>query len=179
MLLALLLASSLPQFTGYVVDEANVLDSSAVAHIKQVASSLDHAGIAQVAVCTVPDSALGDDSLEDYAVARLDFQNGAMANVACSWRLPAGQDAVIRGSIYGTAGGLAFENVAGSFYDFRAERFTGTSRAILDEPPDAWGGRAAVAWVEQLCESRDYDPAIEHAAAVAAVLDAIYGREVA
>jgi predicted dehydrogenase len=121
----------------------------------------------------------GAGLLEDYAVARLDFQNGAVANVACSWRLPAGQDAVIRGSIYGTAGGLACENVGGSFYDFRAERFTGTSRSILDEPPDAWGGRAAVAWVEQLCESRDYDPAIEHAAAVAAVLDAIYGREVA
>src|SRR5256885_12372558 len=69
MLLALLLAATLPNYTGYVVDQAGVLDSGAVAHVRQVASQLDHAGIAQVAVCTVPESALGDDSLEDYAVA--------------------------------------------------------------------------------------------------------------
>ncbi len=32
--------------------------------------------------------------LEDYATARLDFTSGATANLACSWRLPAGRDAV-------------------------------------------------------------------------------------
>jgi uncharacterized membrane protein YgcG len=69
MLLALLLAASLPDFTGYVVDRANVLDANAVARVTAVASQLDHAGIAQIAVCTVPASALGDDSLEEYAVA--------------------------------------------------------------------------------------------------------------
>ena len=70
MLLALLLAAaSLPAFTDYVVDQAHLLSPGAAAHVKQVASSLDHAGIAQVAVCTVPESALGDDSLEEYAVA--------------------------------------------------------------------------------------------------------------
>jgi len=120
----------------------------------------------------------GDDpALEDYAVARLDFQNGAVANIACSWRLAAGQEAVIRGSIYGTGGGLAFENVGGSFYDFRTERFDGTSRSVLDEPPDAWGGRAAVAWLEQLERNPAYDPDIERAESVAAILDAIYGRQ--
>src|SRR5689334_9949942 len=69
MLLALLLAATLPDFTGYVVDRAQVLDGATVAHVGQVASQLDHAGIAQLAVATVPPSALGDDSLEDYAVA--------------------------------------------------------------------------------------------------------------
>jgi uncharacterized membrane protein YgcG len=69
MLLALLLAASLPDFTGYVVDRARLLDANAVAHVTRVASSLDHAGTAQIAVATVPESALGDDSLEDYAVA--------------------------------------------------------------------------------------------------------------
>lgn len=70
MLLALLLAAaSLPDFTGYVVDRAGLLDANAVAHVTSVASQLDHAGIAQIAVCTVPPSALGDDSLEEYAVA--------------------------------------------------------------------------------------------------------------
>ncbi|HEY7168302.1 MAG TPA: Gfo/Idh/MocA family oxidoreductase [Candidatus Binatia bacterium] len=116
-------------------------------------------------------------ALEDYAVARVDFENGAVASLACSWRLPAGQDAVIRGSIYGTRGGLAFENVNGSFFDFRTEQFNGTTRSVLDEPPDSWGGRAAVAWVEQLCKSAAYDPEIERAGAVAAILDAIYGRK--
>jgi uncharacterized protein len=74
MLLALLLlvgvpANRLPDFTGYVVDKAGLLDPAAVAHVKSVASRLDHAGIAQLAVATVPESMLGDDPLEDYAVA--------------------------------------------------------------------------------------------------------------
>ena len=69
MLLALLLAASPPDFTGYVVDRAHLLDPNAVAHVTAVASRLDHAGVAQLAVCTVPESALGDDPLEDYAVA--------------------------------------------------------------------------------------------------------------
>jgi uncharacterized membrane protein YgcG len=69
MLLALFLAATFPDFTGYVVDRARVIDPSAAEHVTQLASQLDHAGIAQIAVCTVPESALGDLSLEDYAVA--------------------------------------------------------------------------------------------------------------
>jgi len=69
MLLALLLAATLPDFSGYVVDQARVLSPAAVAHLTDVASRLDHGGIAQIAVATVPASALADDSLEDYAVA--------------------------------------------------------------------------------------------------------------
>jgi uncharacterized protein len=74
MLLALLLilgvpANRLPDYTDYVVDRAGLLDSSAKEHIKQVASQLDHAGIAQLAVATVPESALDEDSIEDYSVA--------------------------------------------------------------------------------------------------------------
>lgn len=118
-----------------------------------------------------------DPALEDYAIARLDFETGATANLSCSWNLPAGRDAVIRASFFGTKGGLAVRNVGGSFYDFRAEQFIGTSRTILDEPPDEWGGRAAVAWSERLRQSRAYDPDIEQAKAVAAVIDSIYGRE--
>jgi uncharacterized protein len=69
MLLALLLAATLPDFSGYVVDRARLLDASVVEHVTQVASRLDHAGVAQIAVATVPESYLGDLSLEDYAVA--------------------------------------------------------------------------------------------------------------
>jgi len=117
-------------------------------------------------------------SLEDYAVTRLDLETGATLNIACSWRLPAGRDAVIRASFFGTQGGLSVQNVAGSFYDFRAERFQGTSRQVLDQPPDSWGGRAAVAWAERLRRSRNYDPDIERALAVAEVIDAIYGDNI-
>jgi predicted dehydrogenase len=118
----------------------------------------------------------GEASLEDYAVARLDFESGATAQLSCSWNLPAGRDAVIQIIVYGTAGALALRNVGGSFYDFRAEQFTGTATTILDDPPDLWGGRAAVAWAGQLAQTRQYDPQVEQALKVAALIDAIYGR---
>jgi predicted dehydrogenase len=118
-----------------------------------------------------------DERLEDYAALRLDLESGATANVACSWHLPAGRDAVIRASFYGTKGGLAVTNVNGSFYDFLTEHFSGTARKTLDEPPDAWGGRAVVAWAERLAESAAFNPAVESAAEVARVIDAIYQRD--
>jgi predicted dehydrogenase len=116
------------------------------------------------------------DVVEDYAVARLDFDTGAVGHLSCSWRLHAGQDAIIRAEFFGTKGGAAMRNVGGSFVDFRAERFRGTSREVLAEPPDAWGGRAAVAWARQLAGSSAFDPEIERQIDVAAALDAIYGR---
>jgi predicted dehydrogenase len=118
----------------------------------------------------------GDPALEDYALARLDFAGGATASIACSWNLPAGQDAVIGATFYGTEGGLAVRNVNGSFYDFCAERYRGTAGEILDEAPDAWGGRALAAWAEQLSRAPAYDGAVESAERVAAIIDAIYGR---
>ncbi|HKA33495.1 MAG TPA: Gfo/Idh/MocA family oxidoreductase [Candidatus Binatia bacterium] len=114
--------------------------------------------------------------LEDYATARIDLDSGATANLACSWHLNAGADAVIAASFYGTKGGLAFRNVNGSFYDFIAEEFIGTERRTIAEPPDGWGGRAVVDWAAHLGESPAFDPAIESAAAVARVIDAIYQR---
>jgi predicted dehydrogenase len=121
--------------------------------------------------------AASEERLEDYATVRLDLASGATANLSCSWHLPAGSDAVIRASFYGTKGGLSVANVKGSFYDFAAEQFSGTSRDILDEPPDPWGGRAVVAWAERLAERAAFDPEIESAAAVARVIDTIYERE--
>jgi predicted dehydrogenase len=117
-------------------------------------------------------------ALEDYALARLDLATGATVNLACSWRLPAGRDAVIRASFFGAAGGLSVQNVGGSFYDFRAQRFQGTSRVILDEPPDPWGGRAAIAWAEQLRADATFDARIERAHVVAEVIDEIYRQNI-
>jgi predicted dehydrogenase len=115
--------------------------------------------------------------VEDYAVARLDLDTGATVSLTCSWRLPAGCDAMISAAFYGTQGGLALRNVAGSFYDFTTERFWGTTRQTLHEPPDDWGGRAAVAWARQLAMRPQFDPDVAHVVAVAEVLDAIYGRQ--
>src|SRR3954469_12822124 len=71
MLLALLFlvgvpANRLPAYTDYVVDQAGVL-GPVEEQLKSVASRLDHAGIAQIAVCTVTEDTLGDDSKEDFA----------------------------------------------------------------------------------------------------------------
>ena len=114
--------------------------------------------------------------VEDYGVATIEFSSGAVASLACSWKLPVGCDAIISASFHGSKGGLAFHNVNGSFYDFVAEQFNGTSRTILSSPPDAWGGRAAVAWANRLRHDHGFDCEVEHAIEVASVLDAIYGR---
>ena len=114
--------------------------------------------------------------VEDYATAQLDFAGGASVRIACSWNLPAGCDAVIEASFYGTKGGATLRNVSGSFYDFRAERLHGTSREILSLPPDGWGGRAAVDWARRLAAGQGFDPQAEKLVTLAAVLDQVYGR---
>lgn len=114
--------------------------------------------------------------VEDHAVATLELATRAVVRLACSWRLPAGQDAVIGAEFYGTEGGAALRNLDGSFYDFTAERFRGTARETLASPPDAWGGRAAADWARRLAAGERFDPQAEQLVNVAAVLDRIYGR---
>jgi predicted dehydrogenase len=117
-----------------------------------------------------------DGGIEDYATATLDLAGGVSVRIACSWNLPAGQDAVISATFYGTSGGVAARNVGGSFYDFVAERFVGTQRQILVEPPDRWGGRAAVDWTRRLAAGERFDPAAYEIVRVSETLDLIYGR---
>ncbi|MDQ4135376.1 MAG: Gfo/Idh/MocA family oxidoreductase, partial [Pseudomonadota bacterium] len=50
------------------------------------------------------------DTVEDYAVATLTLETGAVVQLACSWRLQAGRDAIIGASFYGTGGGAALAN---------------------------------------------------------------------
>ena len=119
---------------------------------------------------------LPEGKVEDYAVAQLGLAGGASVRLACSWRLPAGCDAIISASFYGTEGGAALRNVGGSFYDFTAERYRGTARETLAEPPDAWGGRAAADWAERLSRGERFDPEARRLIQVAGVLDRIYGR---
>ena len=116
-------------------------------------------------------------AVEDYAVARLDLAGGATAQLACSWRLHAGRDAVIGATFYGTRGGASLSNLNGSFFDFAAERFEGTARRALGAEDGGgweWGGRAAVEWARRLAAGEKFDPECERLVAVAEALDAIY-----
>lgn len=113
---------------------------------------------------------------EDYAVATLTLAGGTIVRLACSWRLHAGREAVIAAEFHGTDGGAAMRNVNGSFYDFAAERFSGTSAETLAEPPDSWGGRAAADWAQRLTAGGRFDPEAEKLVEVAQVLDRIYRR---
>ena len=119
---------------------------------------------------------LTEGKVEDYAVASLSLKNGAAVQLACSWRLNAGCDAIISAAFYGTESGAALRNVDGSFYDFTAERYRGTSRETLTTPPDEWGGRAAADWARRLAAGVRFDPEAERLVTVSEVLDRIYGR---
>ncbi|MFP2925966.1 Gfo/Idh/MocA family protein [Pyxidicoccus sp. 3LG] len=100
------------------------------------------------------------EAVEDFAAAQLELANGTAVQLACSWKLPAGCDAVIEASFYGTRGGAAFRNVNGSFYDFTADLFWGTSR---ERSPSrrTLGGRAAVDWATRLAHGARFDPESE------------------
>jgi predicted dehydrogenase len=116
------------------------------------------------------------DVVEEFAWAELRLDDGVAARLACSWNLSAGQDAVIEVVFFGTRGAARLCNVNGSFYDFTAERFRGTTRELLAAPPDEWGGRAAADWAVRLAAGARFDPDSERLAEVARVLDRIYGR---
>ena len=116
------------------------------------------------------------DVVEDYATARIDLVGGTALALACSWNLHAGQEAVIGATFYGRDGAVALSNVGGSFYDFRAARHSGTSSIVLVEPPDDWGGRAAVEWTRRLAAGERFDEQADELVTTAAVLDRGYGR---
>ena len=123
----------------------------------------------------VRSSRLVGDEVEEYATAELDV-GGAAVRLACSWKLHAGAEAVIGASFYGREGAVSVRNVNGSFYDFAAELHRGTARESLVGPPDDWGGRAALNWSRRLARDPSFDPEIESAVQVAAIVDDIYGR---
>jgi predicted dehydrogenase len=116
----------------------------------------------------------GRSRVEDYAIATIELEMGTVVRIACSWRLPAGCDAVIGATFYGTEGSAQFHNDDGSFYDFTARHCRGTQRFELTRPPDAWGGRAAVDWTARLAAGSGFDPEVKAAIDVAATIDRIY-----
>jgi predicted dehydrogenase len=119
---------------------------------------------------------LGEGQVEDYAAAQIAFEGGRSVRLACSWRLPAGREAVISASFYGTGGGAALANVDGCFYDFTATHYRGTASETLATPPDDWGGRAAADWARRLASGERFDPEAERLVDVADLIDRIYRR---
>jgi predicted dehydrogenase len=115
-------------------------------------------------------------AVEDYALAQIELEGDVLVQLACSWNLPAGRDAVIEAKLWGTEGGAAFRNRDGSFFDFVAERYRGTATERLVEPPDDWGGRTVLAWVDRLGQGAGFDPEAARLLTVARVIDAIYAR---
>jgi predicted dehydrogenase len=113
-------------------------------------------------------------AVEDLAFVQLDHPSGVAARLACSWRLPAGCDAVIECTVHGTRAAARVRNVGGSFYDFTAERLDRGRLDTLVRPPDAWGGRALRAWAGRLRDGTGFDSTAEVLVDVAAVMDAIY-----
>jgi predicted dehydrogenase len=116
------------------------------------------------------------DEVEDFAVAQVELAGGAVVRLACSWEFSGGSDAVIEAHFHGSRGGATMRNRNGSFFDFVAERYQGTQRTLLAEPPDDWGGRAVVDWARRLGAGARYESSIESLLDVATVLDGIYGR---
>ena len=119
---------------------------------------------------------VAEGEAEDFCLAQLELANGTTARLACSWFSHEGRDAVIEATFRGRDGSASLHNVGGSFYDFAAHVAHGTSRRPLAEPPDAWGGRAAVDWARRLAAGGRFDPDAERLVDVAQVLDAVYGR---
>jgi predicted dehydrogenase len=135
--------------------------------ISSVNSSLFHKGILIKGMPEVT---------EDYATAQIETATGTSIRLTCSWNLPAGKDAIIDTTFYGTKGGASFKNVKGSFYDFTVEQYNGTNTSVLSLPPDDWGGRAIAHWAEDLYKSDAYNENANEFAAVANILDKIYKR---
>lgn len=134
--------------------------------VKKVTSDLFAKGI----------SVKGKDAVEDYANVSLSLENDITAQLACSWNLNAGCEAVIEASFFGTNGGVALKNVNGSFYDFVALRYWGTKTEVLTNAPDDWGGKALLRWIEHLFANSIYNNEAEQFLKSAEVLDKIYGR---
>lgn len=132
-------------------------------------------GAEEVAVETARTLSLHGHEVEDQASAELELGE-VRARLACSWFQPAGGECAFECTAWGSEGAVSVRNVGGSFYDFRAELWRGTSSEALVEPPDAWGSRAIAAWAERLAADRAYDPAAEELELLARTIDEVYAE---
>lgn len=133
-------------------------------------------GAEEYAVETARMLSLQGYEVEDQATAVLTLGSEIRARLACSWFQAAGGGCAFECTVWGTDGAVSVRNVGGSFYDFRAELWRGTSAEALVEPPDAWGGRAIGAWAQRLAGNRSYDPATDELELLAQAIDDLYAE---
>lgn len=112
--------------------------------------------------------------VEDFALASFDLAGGPHVRIACSWNQPGGADAVIRAAVHGTDGGAEMRNLDGSYTDFVADQFEGRAAQHICSPPDQWGARAAVEWVERLARGDQFAGSTPNISETAQLLDRIY-----
>jgi hypothetical protein len=72
----------------------------------------------------------GAKAVEDYAVATLTLDTGAVVRLACSWRLHAGEPAVIGAAFHGVEGGAALRNVGRLVLRLRRRPWTAARRGL-------------------------------------------------
>jgi predicted dehydrogenase len=114
--------------------------------------------------------------VEDYAAAQLTANTGTIINLCCSWNLSAGCDAIIKAEFFGNNGAAVWENINGSFYNFKSNKMKGTSLQPLYEEPDDWFGKAAADWSLKLIKDKSFNPHVGSVTQVAKVIDMIYQR---
>ena len=117
------------------------------------------------------------NGIEDYACSTMNLMNGVVVNMACSWNVSAGSDAVIGFTIYGTEGTLSMRNHNGSFYDFDIHHYKSKNSECLCQENGAWGGRAVIDWAEQVAYSGQYNRNAEQFVRVGEVIDSIYSQQ--
>jgi nucleoside-diphosphate-sugar epimerase len=79
--------------------------------------------------------------------------------------------------VYGALEDVSLVDVGARYVPVDPGLRRGASEARGEElagPPDAWGGRAAIAWAEALARGARFDPAVESILEVQATLDRIY-----
>ncbi|MGK7391615.1 MAG: Gfo/Idh/MocA family protein [Candidatus Cyclobacteriaceae bacterium M2_1C_046] len=118
----------------------------------------------------------GEDQVEDFCSADLQTEDGIDISIGCSWNLSAGKEADIYFKIYGTKGAAIFENVDGSFYNFRSYHCRGTERELLTQPPESWGGKAIIDWASKLKQNNTFNEDAWQYLQSAQLIDKIYGR---
>jgi predicted dehydrogenase len=134
-------------------------------------------GASEFRVETARALSLQGHEVEDNVTAELSLGvHEVRARLACSWFQSAGGECAFECTAWGTDGAVSVRNVGGSFYDFRAELWRGTSAEALVEPPDAWGGRAIGSWATRLANDRGYDPVADELELLARVLDGVYAE---
>lgn len=114
---------------------------------------------------------------EDYACTTMNLANGVVVNMACSWNISAGSDAVIGFTIYGTEGALSMKNHNGSFYDFDIHHYKSKNAECLCQENGAWGGKAGIDWAEQVAYSGQFNNNAEQFVRVGEVIDWIYNQK--